>query len=105
MPFLTNKKPRNIGEKIRRFVFGKFVKTCHELDNSFFRAANILDPEWMQTNSSDSDGIRNISTIEAKVSRNQNHRFQNWVIKAPSVSWKWYFVTIIVLTYCEKKLF
>ena len=55
---------------MRRFVFGKFVKTCHELDNSFFRAANILDPEWMQTNSSDSDGIRNISTIEAKVSRN-----------------------------------
>ena len=25
---------RNIGEKISRFVFGKFVKTCCELDNS-----------------------------------------------------------------------
>lgn len=37
-----------------------------EMRESFFRAANILDPEWMQTNSSDSDGIRNISTIEAK---------------------------------------
>ena len=24
----------NVGEKICRFVFGKFVKTCHELDNS-----------------------------------------------------------------------
>ena len=24
----------NIGEKIRRFVFGKFVKSCHEFDNS-----------------------------------------------------------------------
>ena len=25
---------RNNGEKIRKFVFGKFVKTCRELDNS-----------------------------------------------------------------------
>ena len=24
---------RNIDEKIRRFVFGKFVKTCREFDN------------------------------------------------------------------------
>jgi hypothetical protein len=37
-----------------------------EMRESFFRAANILDPERMQTNSSDCDGIRNISTIEAK---------------------------------------
>ena len=42
MPFLTNinKKCgflfqlRNIGEKIRKFIFGKFVITCRELDNS-----------------------------------------------------------------------
>ena len=29
---------RNIGEKIRRFIFGKFVKTCHELNNSYIEA-------------------------------------------------------------------
>ena len=27
---------RNIGEKIRKFVFGKFVKTCRELDKRPF---------------------------------------------------------------------
>ena len=35
---------------------------------SFFRAATILDPEWIQTYNNDKDGIKNISTIEAKVS-------------------------------------
>ena len=40
LAFLTNKEfvfffqLRNIGEKIRRFVFKKFVKTCREFDNS-----------------------------------------------------------------------
>ena len=34
MLLLTEKE--NIGEKIRRFVIGKFVKTCHELDYSLF---------------------------------------------------------------------
>merc|ERR1711962_1841605 len=33
---------------------------------SFFRAATILDPEWIQTYNNDKDGIKNISTIEAK---------------------------------------
>ena len=39
MPCLNNKEfvvvfqLRNIGEKIRKFVLGKFVKTCHELNN------------------------------------------------------------------------
>ena len=40
-PFLSNKdffQLRNIGEKIRRFVLGKFVKTCHELDNSMVQS-------------------------------------------------------------------
>ena len=32
--YLFSCQLKNIGEKIRRFVFGKFVKTCHELDNS-----------------------------------------------------------------------
>ena len=38
MPFLTNKEfvvffqLRNIGEKIRRLVFKRFVKTCRDLD-------------------------------------------------------------------------
>ena len=39
-----------------------------KMRESFFRAANILDPEWIQTYNNDKDGIKNISTIEAKVS-------------------------------------
>ena len=34
--FLKCSKLRNIGKIIRRFVFGKFVKTCSELDNRAF---------------------------------------------------------------------
>ena len=58
---------------------------------SFIRAANILDPEWIQTNSSDCDGIRNISTIEAKVSRNQRYYIEKMLVKRalsiPHNSW------------------
>ena len=32
---------RNIGEKIRRFVFGKFVKTCRELITSMLMNVQI----------------------------------------------------------------
>ena len=51
MSYLTNKRicfllqlhVRNIGEKIRRFVFKKFVKTCHD---------SIIDPKEKQEMSS-----------------------------------------------------
>ena len=33
---------RNICEKIRRFVFGKFVKTCRDLDYSRLSNAQVL---------------------------------------------------------------
>ena len=40
---------RNIGEKIRRFVFKKFVKTCHELDNRSERKAGDVFHRAMLT--------------------------------------------------------
>ena len=50
------------------FVFFRGWLNTDEMRESFFRAANILDPEWIQTYNNDKDGIKNISTIEAKVS-------------------------------------
>ena len=43
---------RNIGEKIRRFVFGKFVKTCRDLYNrfqteGFFNPICVLDKDGL----------------------------------------------------------
>ena len=40
---------RNIGEKIRRFVFKKFVKTCRELDNRSERKAGDVFHRAMLT--------------------------------------------------------
>ena len=49
MSFLPNKEfvcffqLRNMGEKIRRFVFGKFVKKCRELDISYANGLGFYD--------------------------------------------------------------
>ena len=50
MPYLTNKEfvfffnlKMEIGEKICKFVFGKFVKTCRELDRSQGRICNQIE--------------------------------------------------------------
>ena len=61
MPLLTNTirslfyffQLRNIGKKNRRFVFGKFVKTGRELNNS----ARITHFWTLEKNSSDFDSM------------------------------------------------
>ena len=61
---------RNIGEKISRFVFGKFVKTCRELDNRTRRRRQRYTtdtiPEYYDDRPISSDGSTlTSSSIEA----------------------------------------
>ena len=47
--------------------------------------------------------------LKKNVEKNRENQKKSEKLKKPRKKWKknqkWYFVTIIVLTYCEKKLF
>ena len=46
--FLNTQKLGNIGEKILGFIFGKFVKTCRELNNRLQqKCGRLFDAVWL----------------------------------------------------------
>ena len=87
---------RYLVEKFRRFILGKFVKTCHELDHwrVDFVVNHCIYGNRYAVFSKDLLG-RYIKRYGPQVTYHNLNILEKL----------WYFVTKIVLTYCEKKLF